>query len=141
MVSNHVQCEFVKFHSKGPVRIVELDRPKALHAINLEMIEAILEALQNWESNPTCKMVVLKSNNTETKSKAFCSGGDVVGMQIYEIRSINSRIAIATSEAPILERAKFFRREYLLNHLIGTYKKPIISILDGITSRFHLFLL
>lgn len=131
-----MQCEFVRFHSKGPVRIVELDRPKALHAVNLEMIEAILEALQNWESNPACKMVVLKSNNSETKTKAFCSGGDVVGTHLNPKRSvINQMVAIATSEAPILERAKFFKREYLLNHLIGTFKKPIISILDGITSR------
>ncbi len=27
----------------------------------------------------------------------------------------------------------FFREEYTLNHLIGTVKKPYISIIDGIT--------
>ena len=65
-------------------------------------------------------MVVLKSNNTETKTTAFCAGGDVV--------------ALATGEGGVVERAQFLKREYVLNHLIGTYQKPIISILDGITS-------
>ena len=28
---------------------------------------------------------------------------------------------------------EFFKQEYKLNHLLGTLKKPIITILDGIT--------
>lgn len=39
-------------------------------------------------------------------------------------------------EALSLERkSEFFQKEYCLNHLIATYPKPIISILDGVTSR------
>lgn len=39
------QTHFIKFHSKGAARIIELDRPSALHALNLEMIEALITAL------------------------------------------------------------------------------------------------
>ncbi|PJF18647.1 3-hydroxyisobutyryl-CoA hydrolase, mitochondrial [Paramicrosporidium saccamoebae] len=65
------ECEFVKFHSKGAVRIVELNRPAALHALNAGMV---------WENSPSCRMIILKADNTNTKTKAFCAGGDVVGI-------------------------------------------------------------
>ncbi len=31
---------------------------------------------------------------------------------------------------------EFFEKEYKLNHLLGTSQKPIISIMNGITSKF-----
>lgn len=49
------------------------------------------------------------------------------------LKRINYYIAIADKTAPIKMRAGFFKKEYKLNHLIGTYQKPIVSILDGIT--------
>lgn len=38
-----------------------------------------------------------------------------------------------TSVPTAAERARFFQQEYLLNHLIGTFPKPILALLDGIT--------
>lgn len=35
---------------------------------------------------------------------------------------------------------QFFDTEYAVNHMIGTYKKPYVAILNGITST-HLLLL
>jgi hypothetical protein len=49
LIETELQCEFVKFHSKGAVRIVELNRPAALHALNAGMVEAILGALQVFQ--------------------------------------------------------------------------------------------
>ena len=67
-------------------------------------------------------MVILKADNSNTKVRSFCAGGDVV--------------ALMGDHYPSLEKkTEFFRKEYCLNHLIGTYTKPIISLLDGITSK------
>jgi 3-hydroxyisobutyryl-CoA hydrolase len=49
--------------------------------------------------------------------KAFCAGGDV--------RSV--------IQGSISEGKEFFRNEYKNNELIGSYKKPYIAIIDGIT--------
>lgn len=65
-------------------------------------------------------MVILKSDNSKTKVKSFCAGGDVVAL-------LDERLSME-------QQSEFFRKEYSLNHLIGTYRKPIISLLDGITS-------
>jgi len=32
---------------------------------------------------------------------------------------------------------EFFKKEYELNHAIGTSKKPVISIMNGITSNYY----
>lgn len=31
------------------------------------------------------------------------------------------------------QQMEFFHEEYKLNHLIGTFNKPIVAILDGVT--------
>lgn len=52
-----------------------------------------------------------------TGGKAFCAGGDV--------RSL--------VESPPNHGEIFFRAEYTLNHLIGTYTIPYVALIDGIT--------
>lgn len=58
-------------------------------------------------------MVIVKGAG----AKAFCAGGDV--------RSL--------VEQPPSYGEEFFRTEYSLNHLIGTYKIPYVALIDGIT--------
>jgi enoyl-CoA hydratase/carnithine racemase len=50
----------------------------------------------------------------------FCAGGDVVAM--------------VKAEGDVEGQHRFFQTEYSLNHLIGTCRKPVVSLLDGITS-------
>jgi 3-hydroxyisobutyryl-CoA hydrolase len=85
------------------------------------MIRSITKAILDWQSNESCRAIIIKANNEHTKNKAFCSGGDVV--------------ALLDDSLSFEEKAQFFKEEYALNYLIGTCKKPIISILDGITSN------
>jgi enoyl-CoA hydratase/carnithine racemase len=72
-------------------------------------------------------MVLLTADNSKTKARTFCSGGDVVSL-------IGGGKEVDPAES-VGGAAEFFRREYALNHLIATYRKPIISLLDGITSN------
>ena len=53
--------------------------------------------------------------------KAFCAGGDV--RSLYDA-GIMGDVSLASN---------FFKKEYALDYLISTYRKPIISIIDGIT--------
>lgn len=91
--------------------VITLNRPKALNAINYEMVQKISEPLQRWQD--TKSLVIIKGAG----GKSFCAGGDV--------RSLVESKDIAAGK-------KFFRAEYSLNHLIGTYKVPYVALLDGI---------
>lgn len=55
----------------GDCGVIVLNRPKALNALNLSMINKIYPALKEWES--TKKLVMIKGSG----DKAFCAGGDV----------------------------------------------------------------
>jgi hypothetical protein len=60
-------------------------------------------------------------------SRGFCAGGDVKDI-----------VAKGKSGKPeeIAQALKFFEEEYKLNHLIGTLKKPFISLMNGIVSEY-----
>lgn len=74
MLSSTQQAE-VLFETKGNKGIITLNRPKALNALNLEMIRLIYPQLKKWENDRNMKMVILKAAG----DKAFCAGGDVRG--------------------------------------------------------------
>jgi len=94
--------------------IITLNRPKALNALNLSMIRKIYPAMKKWEHEMS--MVIIKG----TGEKAFCAGGDV------------RAIAEAGLKGDHIGKI-FFREEYTLNALIGTYTIPYVALIDGIT--------
>jgi enoyl-CoA hydratase len=100
----------------GPLGRIRLNRPKAIHALTREMCEAMSEALLAWRDDPAVEAVLID----HAEGRGFCAGGDVV--------------ALARSGAGDgAEAAAFFHTEYRLNHLLFTYPKPTIAIMDGIT--------
>ncbi|RYG08439.1 MAG: enoyl-CoA hydratase/isomerase family protein, partial [Caulobacteraceae bacterium] len=99
----------------GSVGRITLNRPKALHALNLAMCEAMTEALLAWREDPAVQSVLID----HAGERGFCAGGD--------IRMIAESGAGDGSQA----RA-FFKTEYRLNHLMFEYPKPITAIVDGI---------
>ncbi|WP_374385323.1 enoyl-CoA hydratase/isomerase family protein [Dongia sp.] len=99
----------------GHGRIV-LNRPQALNALTLDMIDAISAQLAGWEMRADIKAIII----TGAGDKAFCAGGDVKAA--YEAKK--------RGDLGYLE--DFYRREYQLNYRLATYKKPIIAIMDGI---------
>lgn len=102
--------EEVLFDVKNNVGIVTLNRPRVLNSLNEPMVSAIYSKLKEWENE--ISFVIVKG----TGDKAFCAGGDVVS---------------ATKDKSV--GISFFRQEYKMDYLIGMYKKPFISICDGIT--------
>jgi enoyl-CoA hydratase/carnithine racemase len=56
----------------GSVALVQLNRPKALNALNLGMIESMYSAYQSFQREGV-KLIILEGAG----EKAFCAGGDV----------------------------------------------------------------
>jgi enoyl-CoA hydratase/carnithine racemase len=100
--------------------ILTLNRPQALNALSLEMIRVITGQLLAWRADPQVGAVLLRGANRQGKAPAFCAGGD--------IRFFHEA---AHAGDPTLE--DFFSEEYALNHLIHTFGKPTLVLMDGIT--------
>ncbi len=101
---------------EGGVGRIRLNRPKAIHALTTEMCDAMSAALLGWIDDPAVEVVLID----HAEGRGFCAGGDVV--------------MLARSGNEDGEQAKrFFFAEYRLNHLLFTYPKPTIAIMDGIT--------
>ena len=100
---------------KGVGRLY-LNRPQALNALNLEMIEYLYETLLKWRDDAAVEAVLITSHS----EKAFCAGGDL--RSVFE--------AHQKQDHAFLEA--LFRKEYTLNHMIRNYPKPYIAFIDGI---------
>jgi enoyl-CoA hydratase/carnithine racemase len=116
-----VLCE-VRGAGAAKIGCLTLMRAKALNALSLPMIRAITQALLAWRLDEGVGAVVIRGSSKEPADPHFghfCAGGD--------IRFFH---AAALSGDPTLE--DFFTEEYALNHLIHTYAKPYIALMDGV---------
>lgn len=104
----------------GKLGILQLNNPKALHALCDEIIASFKEILPQWTNDDSIQAILLKSNTQGSKRPAFCAGGDV--KYIWEL-GMAGKLHIAN---------KFFSDEFQVVHTIGTSSKPIISLWDGI---------
>uniref|UniRef100_A0A671L657 3-hydroxyisobutyryl-CoA hydrolase n=1 Tax=Sinocyclocheilus anshuiensis TaxID=1608454 RepID=A0A671L657_9TELE len=115
MMSTKVGSE-VLFEKVGNAGVITLNRPKALNALNLTMIRHIYPQLKKWVKDSETDLVIIKGAG----EKAFCAGGD--------IRAVSEAGKAGDSLTQDL-----FREEYILNNTIGTYQKPYVALIDGIT--------
>lgn len=97
------------------VGIITLDRPKAINALTLEMMEQLSDTLHRWATDDAVTRVVIRGNG----ERGFCSGADV--------RRVRELIL---ADEPYM---KFFDVEYQLNSLIAHYPKPYRAEMYGIT--------
>lgn len=111
----------VRHDFKPPLAEVTLDRPRALNALDLEMIRALRAALEEARSDARLRAVVV----TGAGGRAFCAGGDVRDV-VLDIRAAGE----GTGDGALART--FFLEEYGLNHAIARFEKPWISLLDGI---------
>jgi enoyl-CoA hydratase/carnithine racemase len=125
LMTINAQIPEITFEIKGHTGFISLNRPKALNALSLPMIRALMAQLQAWRNDAAIKQVAIRGMSKPTADGLdqpfgnFCAGGD--------IRYFHQ--AIQTGD-PSLE--DFFTEEYALNHLIANYGKPYIAFMDGI---------
>ena len=108
--------EDVLISTEGRVRRLSLNRPKAIHALNLPMCEAMIEALLAWRDDGAVEAVIID----HSEGRGFCAGGDI-------------RMLATSGAKDGVEARLFFHTEYRLNHLLFTYPKPVVAFMDGIT--------
>ncbi|KAL1329503.1 hypothetical protein HN51_046621 [Arachis hypogaea] len=108
--------EVVVVEGNGYSRMAILNRPTALNALNTSMVATLTKLYRAWEDNPDVGFVTIKGSG-----RAFAAGGDIVA--IYHF--INRANMEACKE--------FFRTIYRFIYVIGTYMKPHIALLNGIT--------
>ncbi len=101
----------------GAAGHISLNRPKALHALTLDMCHAMTEALSGWAGDDAVQAVIID----HAEGRGFCAGGDIAFLR-------NS----ALNDNGVSGR-KFFHDEYQLNHQLFTYGKPVVAFMDGIT--------
>ena len=110
--------EDVLTRKEGPIGHISLNRPKALHALTLDMCHAMTAALTQWAGDDAVRAIII---DHAEGARGFCAGGDIAFLR-------NS----ALNDGGVSGR-KFFHDEYQLNHLLLTYPKPVIAFMDGIT--------
>lgn len=101
----------------GALGRIVLNRPQAINALSLTMIQGITAALTNWRDDPAIGAVLITGNGP----KGFCSGGDVRAAR-----------ALVLAGQPEVADA-YFGAEYRMNGLIASYPKPLVAISHGIT--------
>ena len=106
----------VEFSQNGASGVITLNRPDALNALTLSMVREMTPVLNDWARDPSVKHVVIEGAG----EKGFCAGGDIRALHDW-------------GRAGDAEATGFYREEYALNHLIKTFPKPYIALIDGIT--------
>ncbi|MCX4747470.1 enoyl-CoA hydratase/isomerase family protein [Kitasatospora sp. NBC_01287] len=99
----------------GRVGRLTLNRPRAINALNHPMVTALHEQLTAWAADPAVAAVVV----TGAGERGLCAGGD--------IRFFHDDAKVGGAGA----RA-FFGAEYRLNHLVSSYPKPYVAVMDGL---------
>lgn len=103
------------FDRRGAAGLITLNRPRALNAVTAEMVRRLAQKLEEWEADPAVTRIVLTANG----DRAFSAGGD--------LRALHDLGRAARHD----EQLAFFRDEYRLNARIKRYRKPYISLIDG----------
>jgi enoyl-CoA hydratase len=71
-----VTYETLRVEDRGPVRIITIDRPKVLNALNAQVVDELTRLLEATASEDAVRGVVL----TGAGDKAFVAGADIAAM-------------------------------------------------------------
>lgn len=105
----------VLFSSHHHLQKITLNRPKKLNSLDLSMIEKIHPRLDTYAKASEVKVILINGSG-----RAFCAGGDVAALA-------------ESNKAGEYHKGKdYFAAEYRLDHLIATFPKPIVVLVDGI---------
>jgi enoyl-CoA hydratase len=102
---------------EGRVGRIVLNRADALHALTHPMCQAMIDALLAWRDDANVTVVMI---DHAPGTRGFCAGGDI-------------RILADSGAKDGVAARGFFHTEYQLNHLIQSYPKPFVALMDGVT--------
>ena len=100
---------------RGALRRITLNRPKALNALTLGMVETMAAHLREWAADEAAGVVLIDGAG----ERGLCAGGDL--RALYD--------AAKAKNYALPER--FWATEYRLDVLIARYRKPVVALMDG----------
>lgn len=104
-------AEFVKLEFEGPVALITIDRPKALNAINLQVLTELDGALTQIVAHADARVLIITGGG----EKAFVAGADIA-----ELAALDT--AAARRQA-LAGQAVFDR--------IEGFPKPVVAAVNG----------
>ncbi|MEE2938358.1 MAG: enoyl-CoA hydratase/isomerase family protein [Planctomycetota bacterium] len=105
---------------RGRVGHLHVNRPQALNALTLEMVQGVIHCLDRWAKEDRIESVLI----TGEGERAFCAGVDV--------KSLYAAEKPAEPGCPGTLSADLFRFEYTMDHRIATFPKPYVAFWDGV---------
>ncbi|MBO8172402.1 MAG: enoyl-CoA hydratase/isomerase family protein [Bacillaceae bacterium] len=103
-----MSLEFIQVERDGKVGLIRLNRPKQLNALNLKMVDEIVETLESMDEDPEIRAIVITGNE-----QAFAAGADIDEMT--EVDSIDMLL----------------RDQFRVWDRIALVRKPIIAAVSG----------
>src|SRR5260221_13433720 len=100
------------------VAILTFERPAKLNALNYELIDSIVQALDQIEAEDQIRAVVLTGSG-----RAFSAGAD--------IHEFSQDVKLG----PQIAHRKFVRRGQNMTKRIENFSKPVIAAVNGIAYR------
>jgi enoyl-CoA hydratase len=100
---------------EGRAGRIRLNRPKALNALDQEMVNLIHGALAAFGADPAVHLVLI-----DAPERGFCAGGDVRGLRTGAMAGDAEGVAA------------FFAAEYAMNQAIADLPKPYVALVDGV---------
>lgn len=100
----------------GALAVVRLNRPKAINALSLTMLEGLDRWLERLAADDGVGAVLLRGEG----ERGFCAGGDV--------RHVRDVVLAGRPD----EARRYFETEYRVDLAIGTCPKPVIAIQHGV---------
>lgn len=107
------ETDYVLAEEVGDKGVLMLNRPKALNAINVAMIDKLSATIEKWQSSKS--MIIVKS---ALAGKVFSAGGDVT--------------SVVQAETPEMGNA-IFTHGYAMHYMISKLSIPYITLNDGVT--------
>jgi enoyl-CoA hydratase len=94
--------EFLLFEQKGPLGILQINRFKALNALNKALLEELFTFFKE-KKNSQLKVVII----TGTGNKAFCAGADLKEMQAMSHKEILNFTHLGHQVTSLIEKSPF----------------------------------
>ena len=95
--------KYLEFEKENSVGVLTINRPKALNALNLEVLEEIEKFLETEIQKNLLKVLIL----TGSGDKAFIAGADIKEMQGLDASGIQIFITLGQKVSLLLENAPF----------------------------------
>lgn len=106
----------VLFSVEDGIGRITLNRPRAINALDHDMVKLIAPVVAGWSDDDAVRVVVLDGAG----ERGFCSGGD--------IKAIHADAVAGTDNAH-----DYWRDEYRLDVALADFGKPVVALMDGIT--------